>query len=495
MVRSRSAKVKEGSLESAQVLIELTNDIEVIKSKGFKIDEEEFYISPLIYENGRKVLYVFVKEYEKTRKSVNDDYYWYIDRIRRLGGNLQKALSYHKVESIYVRVADEASQLSKKKKEEITALIEGIISRSYEFVKYLSDAKKGYLSTIYVSKDIYEFLRDEEEIWIGVFFVRDLVNEPNSYLTAETLAKEIKDFLSSKENVNVKVLNRSEIEREGMGGLLAVNRGSPNPPTFTIIEYKPENYKNKRPVVLVGKGLVFDTGGLSLKPTLKSMDEMKCDMAGGASVAGIIYGISSLKIPIWVIGLIPATDNRPGENAYAPGDIVKMHNGKYVEVMNTDAEGRIILADALSYARKFSPEFVIDMATLTGAAKRAVGELAMVGMGTLNAKNKEILFKAANKTNERIVEFPLWEDYFEQIKSPIADIKNTGGDLAGAITAGKFLEFFTRESPDKLYYEWYHLDIAGVAYFREEKNYYQAGGTGIPVRCLINFFKEWSELV
>jgi leucyl aminopeptidase len=240
---------------------------------------------------------------------------------------------------------------------------------------------------------------------------------------------------------------------------------------------------NKKPVVLVGKGVVYDTGGLSLKPTPGSMDSMKCDMAGAACVAGAVYLAALQKLNVHVIALVPATDNRPGMNAYTPGDIVTMFDGTTVEVRNTDAEGRMILADALAYSSKYKPELVISVATLTGAAVRAIGTKATVAMGNASDKVFQQLEKAGNQTHERIVRFPFWDEYVEEMKSPIADLNNLGGGNAGMITAGKFLEHFVKNP-------YIHLDIAGPAWLDSKEDYKGQGGTGTGVRLLYTFLKK-----
>ena len=269
-----------------------------------------------------------------------------------------------------------------------------------------------------------------------------------------------------------------------MGGLLAVNKGSIDDPTFTIMEWKPKKFTNQNPIVLVGKGIVYDTGGLSLKPTANSMDLMKIDMGGAGTIIGAMQAIASNKLPVHVIALLPATDNRPSGNAYAPGDVITMHEGTSVEVLNTDAEGRLILADALSYAKKYNPELVIDLATLTGAAARAIGKQGIVAMG--NDENTMTALKASGaEVQERLAEFPFWDEYAEDLKSNIADLKNLGGPEAGAITAGKFLEHFTD-------YPYTHLDIAGPAFMLAPFNYRGKGGTGVGVRLLFNFLKKKS---
>jgi leucyl aminopeptidase len=271
-----------------------------------------------------------------------------------------------------------------------------------------------------------------------------------------------------------------------MGGLLAVNQGSKTPPTFTILEYKPKGAKNKKPLVLVGKGVVYDTGGLSLKPTPNSMDTMKCDMAGGAAVAAATCAIAKAKLPYHLIALIPATDNRPGENAYTPGDVVTMYDGQTVEVLNTDAEGRMLLGDALAYAKKYEPSLVLDFATLTGAAAAAIGSYGTVFMGTANDEHKKAIVETGIHVHERLVEFPFWDDYAKLIKSDLADMKNIGGPVGGAITAGKFLEKFTN-------YPWLHFDIAGPAYLNAADSYRGKQGTGVGVRLLFNFVKNLSK--
>jgi len=269
-----------------------------------------------------------------------------------------------------------------------------------------------------------------------------------------------------------------------MGGLIAVNKGSIDPPTFTIVEYKPEKPVNKKPIVLVGKGVVYDTGGLSLKPTPGSMDVMKCDMGGAACVVGAVYLAAMQKLKVHVIALVPATDNRPGMNAYAPGDVITMFDGTTVEVLNTDAEGRMILADALAYSNKYKPELVIDAATLTGAALRAIGTKATVIMGNADDKVFDALTKSGDDTHERVVRFPFWEDYGNDIKSTIADLKNLGGPNAGMITAGKFLEHFVKAP-------YIHMDIAGPAWLDAKEDYKGQGGTGTGVRLLYNFLKKY----
>jgi leucyl aminopeptidase len=365
-------------------------------------------------------------------------------------------------------------------------LAEGLSLSNYQFLKYLKNAQeKAFLleEISFYEKQSKNDLLKLKTISNFVSWARDLVNEPVSFLNASKLSEEIENKARNT-NVTVKILEQTQIEALKMGGLIPVNKGSIDPPTFTVLEYKPKTSTNKAPIVLVGKGVVYDTGGLSLKPTPGSMDSMKCDMAGAAMMAASVLAIAQLELPIHLIGLIPATDNRPGQNAYAPGDIITMYDGTTVEVMNTDAEGRMILADALSYSNKFKPELVIDAATLTGAAVRSFGTKASCVMGNADQKIIDSLIKAGFNSHERLIQVPFWDDYFEEMKSTIADLNNLGGGMAGMITAGKFLEHFVK-SP------YIHLDIAGPAWLDKKQDYKGQGGTGTGIRLLIEFFQNW----
>ncbi len=364
---------------------------------------------------------------------------------------------------------------------------EGFLLSNYQFIHYRKEAEKethAIQHISFTSKPSETTITELLALVKAVTWARDLVNEPVSFLTATQLAKEIE--LKGKEaDFSVTILEKSKIEALKMGGLLAVNKGSIEPPTFTIIEYKPKKAFNKKPIILVGKGVVYDTGGLSLKPTAGSMDLMKSDMAGAACMAGTIYAAAQMELPVYLIGLIPSTDNRPGLNAYAPGDVITMYDGTTVEVLNTDAEGRMILADALAYSNKWKPELVIDAATLTGAAVRAIGTKASIVMGNADKKYFDLLTEAGVETHERVVEFPFWDDYFEEMKSKIADLNNLGGGTAGMITAGKFLEHFVKAP-------YIHIDIAGPAFLERAQDYKGLGGTGVGIRLLINFLKRLS---
>ena len=364
-----------------------------------------------------------------------------------------------------------------------TAFIEGFSLSNYQFLPYFKDAKEkaNSFKKLNIFSDISKAkLYEIDRLIQSVFWARDRVNEPVSHLNAVQLAEAI-EKLGKKGAYKVDVFKKNKIEALKMGGLLAVNKGSETSPTFTIIEYKPKNAQNKKPIVLVGKGVVYDTGGLSLKPS-NFMDTMKSDMGGAACMAATIDALAGNEIPIHVIGLIPATDNRPGKDAYTPGDVIHMYDGTTVEVLNTDAEGRMILADALAFANKYKPELVIDAATLTGAAVRALGTKTSISMGNAKDKYFKALYDAGMTTHDRVFRLPFWDEWKEEMTSDIADLKNLGGPNAGMITAGKFLEHFVK-------YPYIHLDIAGTAYLDKPDNYNPKGGTGAGVRLLYEFLK------
>lgn len=404
--------------------------------------------------------------------------FYTFETARKAGYSLNKFLNGLK--------AKEASVYNASPNNLTIPFVEGLALTNYEFLKYKTkDAKPKTLAKLHVDARSAEKAELDEvsKLVEANFFSRDLVNEPLSYLTAVQLSKDIAKA-GKQYGFKTTVFDKKKITALKMGGLLSVNKGSVDPPTFTILEYKGTKAKNAKPIVLVGKGVVYDTGGLSLKPTGNSMDMMKCDMAGAAAVAGIFAAVAQLKLPINIVGLIPATDNRPGGNAYVPGDVVTMMSGLNVEMLNADAEGRMILADALHYAKQYKPELVFDFATLTGAAKAAIGGVASVYMGTADKGVKEKVEASANNTYERVVEFPMWDEYGEMIVSEVADIKNIGGPEGGAITAGKFLEHFTD-------YPWLHFDIAGPAYSLKEDSYRGKFGTAYAVRMVTDFLKNY----
>jgi len=414
----------------------------------------------------------------KITKQLNENIL--LENIRREGSRIYNILKLNNIKIINIKTCFNSKKTNNKI---IVSYIEGLSLKGYEFLKYKSEKPKYRLEKIFA-----EMTKDEtkeiQNILDGVCFTKNLINEPLSFLTAVQLSKEIKK-INKNTKTKITILNKKQIHKIKMGGLLAVNKGSVDPPTFNIIEWKPKKHKNTKPVVLIGKGIVYDTGGLSLKPTANSMDRMKSDMSGAGVVIGSIYSIAKNNLPIHVIGLIPATDNRPSGNAYVPGDVVTMYNGSTVEVLNTDAEGRMLLADALAYAKRYNPGLVVDLATLTGSAASTTGIYGAIIMGNTK-KNIQEIQEIGYKKNEKTVELPLWDDYKKELSSNIADIKNIGGNSAGAITAGKFLEHFTD-------YPWVHIDIAGVSHTVKSHYYYNSGATGFGVRLLYYFLKNYNE--
>jgi len=400
------------------------------------------------------------------------------EKLRRNAAKLHPSITQQKIRSLAIAgVAGNAALAY--------AFAEGMALSNYQFLKYMGKKaeKQHSLSELTIAGVVDPTETDRLNFVLkGVYKTRDWINEPANVLTPERFASEI--AASGKEaGFDVQVYDKAAIEEMKMGGILAVNRGSSVAPTFSILEWKPATAKNKRPVVLTGKGLTFDSGGHNLK-TGDLMNDMKDDMAGGAAVAGTIYAIAMSQLPVHVVGLVPSTDNRLSPDAVSPGDIITMYDGTTVEVMNTDAEGRLILADALAYAKKYDPELVIDVATLTGSAQRALGEQAMAMMGNAPRETMDSLKSCGESIHERMVEFPLWEEYAEYLQSDIADLKNVGGEFAGMITAGKFLEYFTA-------YPFIHLDIAGLSFAKETSGYRGKGGTGAGVRLLFEFLKNY----
>ncbi len=361
---------------------------------------------------------------------------------------------------------------------EAWAITEGLVLANYQFLKYKSKKKANTLKDIYAADLTEVAIKRLSAVSEATYIARDLVNEPQSYLNASQYSADI-EKLAETGVFNVTVLRKKQIESLKMGGVLAVNKGSIQEPTFNVIEYKPANAINEKPIVFVGKGVMYDTGGLSLKPTGHSMDFMKSDMGGAAAATGAIYAAAKAELPLHVITLVPATDNRPGGDAYAPGDVITMMSGATVEVMNTDAEGRLVLADALEYAKRYEPEVVMDLATLTGAAVRGFGAIAICSMGT-DEDSLASLSKAGFECHERTVIQPFWDDYAEWLDSSVADMTNLGPSEAGQITAGKFLEKYTD-------YPWVHLDIAGPAFLHKTDAYRLKGGTGVGVRLLFQY--------
>lgn len=373
-------------------------------------------------------------------------------------------------------------------------LVEGFLLGAYEYRHYKTEdgfpGSSAFLLHVGEERDADAARAGTErghDLAAAACTARDLVNRPPADKTAEQFAEAVAES-GAAHGYAVETWDEARIREEGMGGLLAVNRGSFDPPTFSVLSWSPENAPNDRPVVVVGKGVMFDTGGLSLKDTKGSMDKMKSDMAGAAAVVGLFEALADREVPLHVVGLLPATDNRPGRKAYVPGDVIRMHSGATVEVLNTDAEGRLLLADALSYASTtYDPALVVDLATLTGSCIAALGTKAAGIMASETDAAAERLYalqRAGERTGERVHPLPMYQEYKQLLDSEVADLANVGGRAAGAITAGKFLEHFV-EAP------WVHLDIAGPAFLEESTSYNPKGGTGFGVRLLVSYLTNY----
>ena len=366
-------------------------------------------------------------------------------------------------------------------KQKVALLVEASLDATYKFAaikKKKEESKKG-LSTLNINvpaadvKEAKAGLADGLALGSGVGFAKDLGNLPPNVCTPSYLAEQAQ-ALGKKHDFKVKVLERNELEKLGMGSFLAVSQGSEEPPKFIIMQHL-KGKKDQKPVVLVGKGITFDTGGISLKPGAE-MDEMKYDMCGAASVLGTFKTIAEMDLPLNVIGVIPTCENMPDGRATRPGDVLTSMSGLTIEVLNTDAEGRLILCDALTYAERFEPSAVIDIATLTGACVIALGHHAS-GLFSNNDDLAKELLQAGETSLDRAWHMPMWDDYQPLLDSNFADMANIGGRAGGSITAACFLSRFAKK------YDWAHLDIAGTAW----KSGKEKGGTGRPVPLLTAF--------
>ena len=371
------------------------------------------------------------------------------------------------------------------------AMTEGAVLGDYQFTAYRRDGAGGHpvkaLTLLTPQKSdvrsLSEGVRRGTATAEAAVFVRDLCNHPSNVMTPTKIAQEAKS-IARETRVSLRILEQRDMEKLGMGALLGVARGSHEPPKFIILEYRGSRKKEDRPVVLVGKTITFDTGGISLKPS-ENMERMKADMTGGAEVLATVRAAARLKLPLNVVGILPATENMPGGRAMKPGDIVTTLSGKTVEVQNTDAEGRLILSDGLAYATRYKPSALIDIATLTGACVVALGQFA-IGMFGTDDTLKESIRNAGVRAGERVWEMPLWDEYFEQLKSDVADMRNIGGRGGGMITAALFLSQFAGGCP------WVHLDIASTDWSERERAYIPKGPTGIGTRLLIQYLMDRS---
>jgi len=351
---------------------------------------------------------------------------------------------------------------------------EDVAKKSLESVDFLV-LKSGEQKLAERGKEIGEIIAE------SVKFARDLGNEPANIMTPTRMTQEAKK-ISQQHGVKCEILGEKEIKKLGMGGILGVAQGSHEPANLVILEYRPKN--PKKTICLVGKGITFDTGGISLKPA-KDMEKMKYDMMGAACVIASVNAIKRLGLPFHVIGITPICENLPSQKPQRPGDVVTAYNKKSVEVINTDAEGRLILMDALSYSEKFKPDVIIDLATLTGAVAATFADKCIGLMGN-DKKLTNRIFEAGMKSGERCWELPMWDDYLDMIKGDITDLKNVGSGYAGTITAAKFLEQFVPKNTP-----WAHLDIAGVAWADSPKPFTPKGPTGAGIRLLIQLLRDW----
>jgi len=370
----------------------------------------------------------------------------------------------------------------------VSQIIEGSKMALYKFEKFKTEKIETSSNlTIIVSKSnkISKAIKIAEIVADGAIFTKSIANLPPNECTPTTLANFAKS-MSKKNKMKCNIISEPELKKKGFGGISAVGKGSKNQPKLIILEHN-RGRKNDKPIVLVGKAVTFDTGGISLKPGA-AMDEMKFDKCGGCTVLGIMKAVSELKLPINVVGIVPSVENMPGGEAYRPGDIIKLYSGKTAEILNTDAEGRLILADALSYGEKhYSPKTIIDFATLTGACIVALGTNVAAIVSNDEKLSKKII-DSSKKTTEEVWELPLNQDYMDMIKSDVADMKNVGiGRAAGTITAAAFLKNAIEKTP------WTHIDIAGVAWTQgatKEKSYNPKGATGFGVRLILDYLQN-----
>ncbi len=417
-----------------------------------------------------------------------------LEKLRNVYATAAKKLNNLKLKSVGFEIPDLTAvrgTINCSVSDIVHAISEGVFLTQYKFNKYISgDNFVPFEEIVFFTdspkyaKEISESLKNSRIVCDAVLLARDLGNEPSNVITPAKFAEFVRKS-SSKANYSVSVFDEKKIKQLNMGGIIGVSQGSENSPAFLILQYFGST-KSEKPIVLVGKGVTFDSGGISLKPST-GMETMKMDMCGAAAVVGTFEAVSRLRIKINLIGLIPVVENMPSGKAIKPGDIIKSYSGITIEVANTDAEGRLILADALDYAANYKPKAVIDIATLTGAAVITFGHNVAGVMGTDNSIIRK-LFNAGEKTFERVWELPLYEEYEKLMKSEVADIKNIGQPRqAGTIMGGIFLKKFVSKK-----YPWAHLDIAGTAMVSTEiAEYIPKDATGFGVRLFTEFLRNF----
>ena len=476
----KDEKIEEGRLKE---LDQMAGGIisSVIGTDEFKGKEGETVYLHLLPEVGRlrarRLLLVGVGERDKYRAA----------QVSQMAGTAVRALRSRGIKTVGLmpRIADGDFARA------VSAAVEGAIIGLFETDKYRTIEKEERnieRCLIIEDGDVNLLQRGIERgriVGEAVNLARELANEPSAFMTPTILAERARQ-VAEKCGLEFDALDPARMEKEGMGALLAVARGSEEPARLIVLRYAP---KAATPadglLALVGKGVTFDTGGISIKPS-EGMDQMKYDMSGGAAVIAAMQAIAQLRVPIPVLGVVPAVENMPSGRAYKPGDVLRSMSGKTIEVLNTDAEGRLILADAIAYAKKLGATRVVDAATLTGAVSIALGDVNAAVLGTDQSLIAEII-EAGREVGEKFWQLPLDEEYSKQIKSDIADIKNVGGRKAGTITAAAFIKEFTEGL------KWAHLDIAGTAWSDDAKPYRAKGPTGLPVRTFIRLVEREAQ--
>ncbi|HKJ67359.1 MAG TPA: leucyl aminopeptidase [bacterium] len=425
----------------------------------------------------RRLLLVGLGEREKFR----------LDDVRQAAGTAVRTVQSRRIRDFAVELFGK-EVLEEPIADQAQAVAEGLVLGSYQFTEYktkdrdkIFTARKG---TILADEDVSGAVRKGRVVAGSAVFVRDLAHHPSNIMTPTRLAEEAEQIAKSG-GFKCRVYNRDEFDKMGMGALAGVARGTEEPPKFIVLEYY-GGKKGDAPVAFVGKGITFDTGGISIKPS-KKMHEMKYDMCGAGAVLGIMHAVARLKPAMNIIAAVAATENMPGGKAYKPGDILTAYNGKTIEVLNTDAEGRLALADALAFVRQeFAPKTMVNFATLTGAAIVALGHRASALMGNDESVIRQIL-DAGEHTGERCWQLPLWDEYSADIKSDAADVQNIGNQGAGTIIGGAFLKEFVDDTP------WAHLDIAGTAWWSEDQPYIPKGASGVGVRLMMRWLETLTE--
>lgn len=454
---------------------------QVLTDRDFKAKPKE---SAVLYGNGmsavKRVVLVGMGKQEK----------YNLESIRVAAGTAAKRVRELGVKKFSVELF--GADLKKMPIAEVTqAMVEGITLALYEFTELKSDqSSRGnqieevtlFLSDAADQCEAQAGLAAGKAVSAGTYLTRDLVNWPGNYATPAFLAEKANQ-LATRNSLTCQVLEEDEMRKLGMGSLLGVAAGSAEPPKFIILEYN-AGRPDLDTIVLVGKGVTFDTGGISIKPA-DDMARMRSDMAGSAAVLGAMLAVSEMNIPLHVVVLVPSVENMPDGKAFKPGDVLTAMNGKTIEVINTDCEGRMILADALCYAGRYQPRLVVDIATLTGARTQALGDQA-IGLFTNDDDLAARFSVAGQKTYERVWQLPMFEEYAENLKSYVADMKHSGGKGGGASIAAVFLNKFVS-------YPWVHLDIAGLVSSETERPYTPRWATGLGARVITQFLRDWVE--